>query len=1609
MRKLLFTLMAVLLSTLVAKADLPFRNHRYDGFKVNAVASHHTVFIGNSITNMHEWREAFGADNILNRGVSGGVTDEMLENFEAVISGKPKKIFFMMGTNDLGTTGMNTAARVAQRVRLMLKRCKQESPSTTVYVQSILPSAKRNLDLQRQTNDSLRKICKEMNVTYIDLWDDLISVSQNNTHSLDNLHLLASGYRIWCKKIAPYVADNAACTYPDAASNNYQGINDSHGMRLSYFAMSKVSANDILMIGDEMVHGGEWHELLGLPQVKNRGNGWGYPGPNLAVIKKSITPIFKGRSDNEAPAKVFLYAGTADVNDSKKTLETIEADYRAIVEEIRSLAPNAEIYLQSLLPNSNAKHNTDRVQPLNAKIKAMAESMDKVSYVDLYTPLALNGVTNTKYFTGNYLYSRGYAKVAQLLAAHIPAAKATTDEQAEERIARFDARTALAKAISSIELLNVGTALGQYAAANVTPLRAKLAEAYALLAADNTPNEQFAAKAQELTTLLAALKMNMPTASDEKSTTWYNLYTPLRENRYTTSNGAGKNMTGEPKRLSTKNMWKFVLRADGSYDIVNRADGSYMNPVANYNAAVTTVAAAPAKGWELSHANTSGLFIIRSGAVQLNQTGSPQQFALYNWSTGKDGLDRVDTGCQFAIVEAEDIADNTDPDMPFLTTTLTEDGKFATNTRWYTLQITASGLHVSDHGTATTITLGTSTTELKDADLWCFVGNAKTGYKFYNKAAGATKVLAAPASLSDGNTGGSSFPILRDEKSLNGFRPYWRFATSTNLGTDKPAYYIYVDGATSDKLNNRGGKLAFWTGGADAGSAFQVKFAKQTFSVDATTGTLSGGGGSYHKLWTSQATAPNLTLSTEGANNMVFKNGVISAWTGTAKKSTYTLRAEKGYTISDYSFSFKNDNHSTGLQLTAGKQSFTTSGQEQALAMNDLLDQPAQFVIAGENKGVLLSNFLVTVSRSLTPVEPQFNVFETRSTDRIPYRIPAIARAKNGNLIAVADYRHSGQDIGMVSGGRLDLHARISKDNGKTWGNKFSVIDGKGGDNGFWTAFGDPAIVADRESEQVLLLSCAGNVSFPGGSRENHQSIARFLSSNNGETWSTPTDLETQFYTALDNSSRGPVRAMFIGSGKIHQSRYTKVKDYYRLYLSTLVKDVNGTHCNYVYYSDDFGLTWKLLGDANTPAIPSGADEPKVEELPDGSIVCSSRVTGGRYYNIYSFTNALEGKGYWGSVAFSGESNKGTAALGNSTNGEIIVLPATRKSDGKAVYVALQSVPFGSSRSNVGIYYKELASFADYATPTAFAADWDGKHQASYMNSAYSTMCLQADNTLGFLYEESTYGKDYTIVYKNYSLEYITDTLYTFNAALNNAPILAEAAQTRVATTSQSAGDYVGMFDKAKVGELEALLEQFDATPSMEAYEKLNAFTAENTVALQMDSCYTFLNRLYPTLYLTPHTDSSTFTGVADQGEAQTFRVVKKGNDTFSLYNLSTKKWVGPTLSNYQLIKMVDEAQAGVFRLLPSLEGNSALECVNRGKDANPAPHLSKENKLVSWTTGSEASHWKLALVPAPTAIATALAPQTEAKAAIYDLQGRRVNKPSRGGIYIVGNKKVIF
>ena len=395
--------------------------------------------------------------------------------------------------------------------------------------------------------------------------------------------------------------------------------------------------------------------------------------------------------------------------------------------------------------------------------------------------------------------------------------------------------------------------------------------------------------------------------------------------------------------------------------------------------------------------------------------------------------------------------------------------------------------------------------------------------------------------------------------------------------------------------------------------------------------------------------------------------------------------------------------------------------------------------------------------------------------DKEPFRIPSIVTMKNGKLLAINDARPCGNDIGY---GRVDQVMRIGSKDGSKWSEGKYVIQGSYSDEGVRDdGFGDPAMVVDRESGTILLIDvCGHTVCWHGNWPDGEPNpVARLYSTDNGKTWGDAldgkhspapqgalcswSDITNVFYSAFmqrgeEGFDQYRVQSLFVGSGKLTQSKTIKVGSHYRVYAPVWTKN----HGNRVLYSDDFGQTWHALGGKTALPCPRG-DEPKCEELPDGSVVLSSRKGAGRYFNIYKYSDSKKVNGTWGECVAS-DAEKGGIKVGrNSTNGEILILKAKKVSDGTEATLALQSLPTGDGRSDVKIYWKDITAPASYSSPKAFAENWNQQpYHVSHTGSAYSTMTLQKDGRIGFFYEEEPGW--YSMVYVPISLEAITGGKY---------------------------------------------------------------------------------------------------------------------------------------------------------------------------------------------------------------------------------------------------------
>ena len=959
----------------------------------------------------------------------------------------------------------------------------------------------------------------------------------------------------------------------------------------------------------------------------------------------------------------------------------------------------------------------------------------------------------------------------------------------------------------------------------------------------------------------------------------------------------------------------------------------------------------------------------------------------------------------------------------FTPTTLTADQKFAANTIWYTLQIGDNGMYVTQPNAQGAISLNKALSDLADADLWCFVGNDTDGYRIYNKATGANMVLAADPTKT-GRNGGDALVTLKPANNLEGYVDLWSFGKSDKL-TGKTAYFIYLKGKDAWKMNNRDGKLAFWTTGADHGSSLQILPLGGTIEVSPTTGTLTANGNSatYRALWTNKGDLP-LTLNA-GANNMNVANGILQIHSGAAKRGGYTFAMPVGYAVKSVDFDFKLPAAGKNVSIEAnGKTTPVTTDVQHFSLKGDGKSNSLAFELVGDNTPVQLTNIKVVVERVKVELEPQTNLFPYTLQTPVTYRIPAIAvTGKSGTIVAVSDSRHTG--TGDVGAGRVDLFATRSNDEGKTWdtpavfsdahGNPVAQGTGKKVNNdpnqSRDAGYGDAAIVADRESDDVLVLSVSGFTNFWQARRETPNAVARWYSKDGGKTFSAREDITDHIYKQFDGTTpRGKIESMFFGSGRIMQSHRTKVGSHYRVYAVMSGLNVNPTNiANWVMYSDDFGKNWKILGDAMTPAIPHSADEPKCEELPDGSIVVSSRRGYGRWFNVFRFTDSAKGEGYWEEMAHSPL----VKASDNACNGELLIVPVVKKATNEKMYLALQSIPFGPGRTNVGINYKELADASDFSSSANFAKQWDGAHKASQYGSAYSVMAWQKNNTLAFMYEEDpeVAHPGYTQVYKNYTIEQITDGAYSY--AADDDMTVAKAltkkvVDARVAEAKQHVGTGIGQYPAEVAGLFDQVAAAYQQKPSDQVYEALNIalksapvneVTDKQFYYLQNDGYKTQENKSYY-LQFDENQKPKGVDAYDDTDEKQYFIFYKVPNKPghYYIYNDSWSAFLLPLQNDNQEVLTTDKQEkAGVYVLEHLGNGESLIRCVNAKNPAHPYLHLAGDQKLVCWEGKNSApSHWRIRPVGLVTAIKSAAAKSASASQ-LFDLSGRKVSQDHKG------------
>ena len=164
------------------------------------------IYFGDSITELWGLNDpAFFTGDVINRGISGQTTAQMLGRFRAdVIALRPTVVHIIAGTNDVaGNTGPSSVDRIVDNITTMIELAKLHG--IKVVLGSELPCVQfafqphlKPAPILAELNTRLRRLAAEQKVEFVDYFAPLAdpNAAFDKRYSDDGLHPTAAGYAV---------------------------------------------------------------------------------------------------------------------------------------------------------------------------------------------------------------------------------------------------------------------------------------------------------------------------------------------------------------------------------------------------------------------------------------------------------------------------------------------------------------------------------------------------------------------------------------------------------------------------------------------------------------------------------------------------------------------------------------------------------------------------------------------------------------------------------------------------------------------------------------------------------------------------------------------------------------------------------------------------------------------------------------------------------------------------------------------------------------------------------------------------------------------------------------------------------------------------------------------------------------------------------------------------------------------------------------------------------------------------------------------------------------------------------------------------------------------
>lgn len=190
-------------------------------FQVQVSDTDNFVFLGDSLTDFYPLEEFYDELPVVNSGVSGYQTTDILSRIDSMVTiYNPTKVFLLIGTNDIEAE--RSEDEIVENIAEIIDGIHEKRPKAKIYLESLLPvnrsdDEKINHDtVGRRTNETIQSIneklesyAEENDIEFINLYDEF--TDENGELALkyteEGLHLSNLGYLRLTNILLPYFQD----------------------------------------------------------------------------------------------------------------------------------------------------------------------------------------------------------------------------------------------------------------------------------------------------------------------------------------------------------------------------------------------------------------------------------------------------------------------------------------------------------------------------------------------------------------------------------------------------------------------------------------------------------------------------------------------------------------------------------------------------------------------------------------------------------------------------------------------------------------------------------------------------------------------------------------------------------------------------------------------------------------------------------------------------------------------------------------------------------------------------------------------------------------------------------------------------------------------------------------------------------------------------------------------------------------------------------------------------------------------------------------------------------------------------------------------------------